>query len=118
MGKSNQSLADAGILLADEGLNPDIAAKRVRLTDRDKPVIDGPFTETKELIAGFWIWKVESTDQAVEWARRCPAPVSGKGSEPGIRRVFDARGLAEALKPELRDQNGPLRAELERQEGG
>lgn len=107
MGKFNEELAKAGILLAAGGLQPTAKAKRITISSAKRTVIDGPFTETKELIAGFWIWQVRSIDEAVEWARRCPDPMPGEDSELEIRPFFEAEDLGRELAPELR-------AEIER----
>ena len=115
MGKYNEELVNAGIMLAGEGLHPSSKGKRVRFADGKKTVYDGPFTETKELVAGFWLWQVKSMDEAVEWARRCPDPMPGEESELEIRRVFEAEDFGAEFTPELRAQEDQLRAEVERQ---
>jgi hypothetical protein len=107
MGKYNEELAKAGVMLAGEGLHPSSKGKRVRFSGSNRIVTDGPFAETKELIAGFWIWQVESIDEAVEWLKR--APFDG-GTEVEIRPVFEADDFGEALTPELRAQEERLRA--------
>jgi hypothetical protein len=93
MGKFNEELVKAGVLLAAEGLRPSAKGKRVRFSGRDRTVIDGPFAETKELVAGFWLWQVRSVDEAVEWVKRCPNPMPGD-SEIEIRPVFDMEDFA------------------------
>src|SRR6516162_3595124 len=103
MGKFNEELARAGILLAAEGLHPSSKGRRVRFSERNRTVIDGPFAETKELIAGFWLWKVKSLDEAVAWVMRCPNPHNEEG-EIEIRQVFDFEDFAP------RDPTGELRA--------
>ena len=112
MGQFNEELVKAGIMLAGEGLHPSAKGKRVRFSGRERTVIDGPFAETKELIAGFWIWQVKSMDEAVEWARRCPNPMPGD-SELEIRPVFEADDFGAELTPELRAQEYRLRAQLD-----
>jgi hypothetical protein len=117
MGKFNEELVKAGIMLAGEGLHPSSRGKRVRFSDGKKTVIDGPFAETKELVAGFWIWQVKSMEEAVEWVRRCPDPMPGEESEIEIRPVFEAEDFGDEFTPELRAQEERLRAEIERQQG-
>ncbi len=111
MGAYNEELVAAGIMLSGEGLHPSSKAKRVRFSGSDRSVIDGPFAETKELIAGFWIWEVASMDDAVAWAKRCPNPM-GVESELDIRPIFEAADFGEAFTPELQAQEERLRAEL------
>ncbi|WNG36228.1 YciI family protein [Archangium violaceum] len=115
MGKYNEELVKAGVLLAGDGLHPSSRGKRVRFSGGKKSVIDGPFAETKELIAGYWIWQVKSMDEAVEWVRRCPEPMPGEEAEIEIRPVFEAEDFGSELTPELRAQEEQLRAEVERQ---
>jgi hypothetical protein len=115
MGRFNEELAKAGIMLAGEGLHPSSKGKRVRFSGGKKTVVDGPFPETKELVAGYWIWQVKSIEEAVEWVRRCPDPMPGEQSEIEIRPVYEAGDFGEALAPELRAQDERLRAALERQ---
>jgi hypothetical protein len=109
MGKFNQELVKAGILLAAEGLQASSKGKRVRFSGVTRTVIDGPFAETKELIAGFWLWQVRSMDEAIEWVKRCPNPHPGE-SEIEIRQVFEADDFGSELTPELRKQEADLRA--------
>lgn len=109
MGKYNEELVKAGILLAGEGLHPSSRGKRIRFDGPKRTVVDGPFAETKELVAGFWIFQVRSMDEAVEWVKRCPNPMSGP-SEIEVRQVFDSEDFGEALTPELREQEDRLRA--------
>ena len=116
MGRFNEELVKAGIMLAGEGLHPSSKGKRVRFSGGKKTVLDGPFTETKELVAGFWIWQVKSMDEALEWARRCPDPMPGEESVLEIRPVFEAEDFGKELTPELRAQEEQLRAEIERQQ--
>jgi len=118
MGKYNEELMKAGVLLAGDGLHPSNKGKRIRFADGKKSVIDGPFAETKELIAGYWLWQVKSMDEAVEWARRCPAPMPGEESELEIRPVFEADDFGAEFTPELRAQEDKLRAELEQKQKG
>jgi hypothetical protein len=112
MGKFNEELAKAGIMLAGEGLHPSSRGKRVRFSGKQRTVRDGPFAETKELIAGFWLWQVRSIDDAVEWLKRAPFD---DGFEVEIRPVFDAADFGEAFTPELREQEEKVRQEVERQ---
>ena len=111
MGRYNEELAKAGILLAGEGLQPSSKGARVRFSGSKRTVFDGPFAETKELIAGFWMWKVKSKEEAIEWVKRCPNPMPGD-SEIEIRQVFEAEDFGPALTPELRDQEERLRAQV------
>ncbi len=103
MGKYNEELATAGILLAGEGLQPSSKGARVRFSGPKRTVVDGPFAETKELIAGFWMWKVKSKQEAIEWVKRCPNPMPGD-SEIEIRQVFEAEDFGEQFTPELKEQ--------------
>ena len=112
MGKFNEELVKAGVMLAGEGLHPSSKGKRVRFSGPKRTVIDGPFTETKELVAGFWLWKVKSMDEAVAWAKRCPNPMPGE-SDLEIRPVFEAEDFGDEFTPELREQEERLRAQLE-----
>ena len=116
MGKYNEELAQAGILLGGEGLTPSAKGKRIKMSAGTRAVIDGPFTETKELIAGFWLWQVKSMDEAIAWARRCPDPMPGEDAELEIRPIVGPEDFGDALTPELRDQEERLRRQLERQE--
>jgi|SRR5579864_782331 len=111
MGKYNEELVKAGIMLAGEGLQPTRKGKRVRFSGEKRTVIDGPFTETKELIAGYWIWQVRSIEEAVEWLKRCPNPMPGE-SEVEIRPVFEAADFGENFTPELRQQEERLREQI------
>jgi len=114
MGKYNEELAKAGVLLAGEGLHPSSKGARVRFSGSKRTVIDGPFAETKELIAGFWLWQVKSKQEAIEWVKRCPNPMPGTESEVEIRQVFEADDFGEAFTPELREQEERLRAQAEK----
>ena len=111
MGKFNEELVKAGVLLAAEGLQPSSKGKRVRFSGSNRRVIDGPFTEAKELIAGFWLWQVRSMEEAVEWVKRCPNPCEGE-SEIEIRQVFEADDFGPELTPELREQEERLRKQV------
>ncbi len=115
MGKFNEELVKAGVMLAGEGLHPSFRGKRIKFSGSKRTVVDGPFTETKELIAGFWIWQVRSMEEAVEWARRCPDPMPGEESELELRRVFGPEDFGAELTPELRTKDEQLRADIERQ---
>ncbi|BCT94116.1 hypothetical protein LYSHEL_31430 [Lysobacter helvus] len=112
MGQFNEDLVKAGVMLAGEGLQPSSKGVRVRFSGRDRTVTDGPFAETKELVAGFWLWQVRSMEEAVEWVKRCPNPMPGEDSDIEIRQVFEAEDFGEALTPELREQEALLRAKL------
>ena len=111
MGKFNEELVKAGVILAGEGLHASSKGKRVRFSGGKRTVIDGPFTETKELIAGFWLWQVKSMDEAIEWVKRCPNPM-GVEAEIEIRQVFEAEDFGAALTPELRAQEERQRAQV------
>jgi hypothetical protein len=112
MNKYNEELAKAGIMLAGEGLHPSSRGARVRFKGSERSVVDGPFAETKELIAGFWLWEVRSMEEALEWVKRCPNPMMGE-SEIEVRQVFEADDFGEQLTPELREAEDRLRAQLE-----
>ncbi len=109
MGKYNEELVNAGVMLAGEGLHPSSKGARVRFSGDKRAVIDGPFAETKELIAGYWIWQVGSKEEAIEWVKRCPNPMMGD-SEIEIRQVFEAEDFGAEFTPELREQEERLRA--------
>src|SRR5512146_2202577 len=111
MGKYNEELVKAGIMLAGEGLQPSSKGARVRFNGPKRTVIDGPFSETKELIAGFWLWQCKSLDEAIEWAKRCPSPVPGE-SELEVRQVFEAGDFGAEFTPELREQERRLGEQL------
>ena len=115
MGKYNEELVKAGVMLAGEGLQPSSKGARVRFSGNKRTVIDGPFTETKELVAGFWLWQVKSLAEAIEWVKRCPNPMPGE-SEIEIRQVFEAEDFGPALTPEMREQEERLRAQLSAKE--
>ena len=112
MGNFNEELVKAGIMLAGEGLHPSSKGARVKFSGTKRTVIDGPFAETKELIAGFWLWQVKSKEEAIEWVKRCPNPLPGE-SEIEIRQVFEAEDFGLEFTPELREQEDRLRAEME-----
>ncbi len=111
MGAYNEELVKAGIMLAGEGPQPSSKGARVRFSGSNRTVVDGPFSETKELIAGFWIWQVKSKGEAIEWVRRCPNPIPGE-SEIEIRQVFENEDFGEEFTPELRAQEDRLRAQI------
>lgn len=111
MGKFNEELVKAGVMLAGEGLQPSSKGKRVRFSGEKRLVIDGPFTETKELVAGFWLWQVRSLEEAVEWVKRCPNPMPGE-SEIEIRPVFEPEDFGAEFTPELRDHEEQLRTQI------
>jgi len=113
MGEFNESLVKAGILLAGEGLKPSRLGKRVRFSGKTRTVIDGPFAETKELVAGFWIWQVRSIEEAVEWVKRCPNPML-TDSDIEIRPVFGPEDFGEAMTPELKAQEADQRRRTDR----
>ena len=113
MGRYNEELSKAGLMLAGEGLHPSSKGKRVRFSGPKRAVVDGPFAETKELVAGFWLWQVKSMAEAVEWAKRCPNPMPGD-SELEIRQVFEASDFGEAYTPELQAQEERQRKEMEK----
>jgi hypothetical protein len=112
MGKYNEELARAGVLLAGEGLHPSSKGARVKFAGSERTVIDGPFAETKELIAGFWLWQVKSKEEAIAWVKRCPMPHNAE-TEIEIRQVFEAEDFGPALTPELREQEERLRAQAD-----
>lgn len=114
MGKFNEELVKAGVMQAGEGLHPSSKGARVRFSGKSRTVIDGPFAETKELVAGFWLWQCASLEEAIEWVKRCPNPMPGD-SEIEIRQVFQAEDFGAALTPELREQEERLRAQVSRQ---
>ncbi|MDB5050541.1 MAG: PhnB protein [Fibrobacteres bacterium] len=116
MGKFNEELVNAGIMQAGEGLHPSVKGKRIRFGGGKRTVVDGPFTETKELVAGFWIWKVKNMEEAVAWAQRCPDPMPGEEAELEIRPVFEAEDFGAEFTPELQAQEERLRAKVEQQQ--
>jgi hypothetical protein len=114
MMKFNEELVNAGVMLAGEGLHPSSKAKRIRFSGANRTVIDGPFPETKELIAGYWIWKVKSIEEAVEWVKRCPNPMSVE-SDIDIRPIFEAQDFGAEMTPELQKKEERLRSKIEEQ---
>jgi hypothetical protein len=114
MGRFNEELVKAGVLLSGDGLHPSSKGKRVRFTNGTTTVLDGPFTETKELVAGYWIWQVKSMDEAIEWARRCPDPMPGEEGVLEIRPVFESEDFGAEMTPELRAQEERIREAAER----
>lgn len=113
MGNYNEQLVKAGIMQAGEGLQPSSKGARVKFSGDKRVVTDGPFAETKELIAGFWLWKCKSLAEAIEWVKRCPSPMPGEESEIDIRQVFENEDFGEEFTPELRDQEDRLRAQIQ-----
>jgi len=114
MGKFNEELTKAGVMLAGEGLQASSKGARVRFSGTKRTVIDGPFSETKELIAGFWLWQVKSKEEAIEWVKRCPNPMPGEDSEIEIRQVFEAEDFGPALTPEMREAEERIRVKSDR----
>lgn len=114
MGRFNEELVQAGVMLAGEGLKPSAQGARVRFNGSERTVVDGPFAEAKELVAGFWLWQVRSLEEAVEWARRCPNPFEHGESMLEIRPVFEMEDFGEEFTPELRAQEAQLREQLAR----
>ena len=114
MGKFNEELVQAGVMLAGEGLHPSSKGKRVKCSGDKRTVIDGPFAETKELIAGFWLWNVKSIEEAIDWVKRCPNP-TGQEGEVEIRQIFEAADFGDEFTPELREQEDRLRAKIAQQ---
>jgi hypothetical protein len=115
MGKYNEELVKAGVMLAGEGLHPSSKGARVRFSGSNRTVVDGPFAEAKELIAGFWLWQVKSMEEAIEWAKRCPNPMPGE-SEIEIRPVFEADDFGAEFTPDLREAEERLRAQVAEQQ--
>jgi len=113
MMKYNEELVNAGVMLAGEGLHPSSKGKRVKFSGAKRIVTDGPFAETKELVAGFWIWRVASIDEAVEWLKKCPNPMPDIEAEIEIRPIFEAEDFGSELTPELKEQEDKLRARIE-----
>ena len=112
MGNYNEELVKAGVMLAGEGLHPSSKGARVQFSGTERKVVDGPFAETKELVAGYWLWEVKSMDEAIEWVKRCPNPMN-EDSEIEIRQVFEAEDFGDEFTPELREQDERLRAQAE-----
>jgi len=113
MMKYNEELVKAGVMLAGEGLHPSSKAKRVKFSGSKRIVSDGPFAETKELVAGFWLWRVASMDEAIEWIKKCPNPMPDTEAEIELRPVFEAEDFGDELTPELREKEEKLRARVE-----
>ena len=113
MGNFNEELAKAGVMLSGEGLHPSSKGARMKFSGPIRTVVDGPFAETKELIAGFWIWQVKSREEAIEWLKRCPHPFPGQDAEIEIRQVYEAEDFGAELTPELKQQEENLRAQIE-----
>ena len=112
MSKFNEELVKAGVMLAGDGLKPSSHGKRIRFSGGKRSTVDGPFSETKELVAGYWLWEVRSLDEALEWARRCPDPMPGEESELEIRPLYELDDFGPAVTPELRALNERLRSEI------
>ena len=112
MGKFNEELVNAGVLLAADGLQPSSKGARVRFSGSKRTVVDGPFAETKELVAGFWIWNVKSKQEAIEWVKRCPNPMPGEDSEIEIRQIFEVEDFGAEFTPELREAMEKRRAKV------
>jgi hypothetical protein len=115
MGKFNEELVKAGVMLDGEGLHPSSKGARVKFSGTKRTVIDGPFPETKELLAGYWVWKVKSKEEAIEWVKRCPNPMPDAESEIEIRQIFESEDFGAEFTPELRAQEDRLRAQIEKQ---
>jgi len=116
MGKYNEELVKAGIMLAGDGLHPSAKGKRIQFSGNTRRVVDGPFAETRELIAGYWLWQVRSMEEAVEWARRCPNPMPGEDSDLEIRPLYELEDFGDAFPPEARERETRLRDEIERRQ--
>src|SRR4029453_4961008 len=114
MGKFNEELVKAGVMLDGEGLHPSSKGARVKFSGTKRTVIDGPFPETKELLAGYWVWKVKSKEEAIEWVKRCPNPMPDTESEIEIRQIFESEDFGAEFTPELRAQEDRLRAQSEK----
>jgi len=115
MGKYNEELVKAGVMLAADGLKPSSKGKRVVFSAGKKTIVDGPFAQPEELIAGYWLWQVKDMDEALAWARRCPDPMPGEEGVLELRPIFEAEDFGEELTPELRAQEERLRAQIDRQ---
>ncbi len=112
MGKYNEELVKAGIMVSGDGLQPSAKGKRILFSGGNRTVVDGPFTEAKELVAGFWIWQVKSMDEALAWARRCPDPMPGEEAVLELRPLFEIEDFGDNVTPEVRERDSRLRAEL------
>ena len=117
MGKFNEELVKAGVMVGGDGLQPSSKGKRVTFSSGKRFVTDGPFIETKELVAGYWIWQVKSMEEALEWARRCPDPMPGEEAVLEIRPLYELEDFGEEVTPEVRERDARLRAEIQRQHG-
>ena len=117
MGKFNEELVKAGIMLAGDGLQPSAKGKRIRFARGERKVVDGPFSETKELVAGFWIWKVKSLDEAVQWASRCPDPMPGEEAELELRPLYEMDDFGDNATAEIRQRNQRLQNEIDKRAG-
>jgi hypothetical protein len=117
MGKFNEELVKAGVMVGGDGLQPSSKGKRVTFSGGKRFVTDGPFAETKELVAGYWIWQVKSMKEALEWARRCPDPMPGEEAVLEIRPLYELEDFGDEVTPEVRERDARLRAEIERQHG-
>jgi hypothetical protein len=117
MGKFNEELVKAGVMVGGDGLQPSSKGKRVTFSRGKRFVTDGPFVETKELVAGYWIWEVKSMDEALDWARRCPDPMPGEEAVLEIRPFYELEDFGEMVTPEVRERDARLRAEIQRQHG-
>jgi hypothetical protein len=115
MGRFNEELVKAGVMQAGEGLHPSSKGARVQFSGKERHVVDGPFAETKELVAGFWLWKCESLQEAIDWVKRCPNPMPGE-SEIEIRQIFEAEDFGDEFTPELREQEERLREQIGQQQ--
>ncbi len=118
MGRFNEELVEAGVMLAGEGLQPSSRGVRVRFSGAERTVIDGPFAETNEIVAGFWLWECASMQEAIEWVKRCPNPMPDEESDIEIRQIMSAEDLGPAFTEELQEQEARLRDEIERQRAG
>ena len=117
MGQFNEELVKAGIMLVGDGLQPSSKGKRIRFARGERKVVDGPFSETKELVAGYWIWKVKSLDEAVQWASRCPDPMPGEEAELELRPLYEMDDFGENATPEIRQRNQRLQTEMDKRAG-
>jgi hypothetical protein len=112
MGKYNEELVKAGVMLGGEGLQPSSKGARVRFSGANRTVLDGPFAETKELVAGYWLWQVKSLEEAIAWVKRCPNPMPGEDSDIEIRQVYDMEDFGDAMPQEMKDAEARLRAQV------
>jgi hypothetical protein len=112
MGAYNEELANAGVLVGGEGLTPSSRGKRVAIVGDSRKVVDGPFTESRDLVAGYWLWRVETMEQAIDWAKRCPEPMPGEKAELEIRPIYEAEDFGDEMTPDLRAREEVLRARV------